>query len=118
MTKREVMILDVPYSLKFGKRSEFPLMSKEHQGETRFFTKEIFVCTDFEDDFTKEDKKVALENIIRHELAHAFLYESGFEDYASDEQLVTWMEIVLPRLMQKVIDVVMDCKYNELFDKI
>lgn len=110
------MILDVPYVLKIGKRSEFSLMSKEHQGETRFFTKEIFICTEFEDGFTKEDKKVVLENIIRHELVHAFLYESGFEDYASDEQLVTWMEIVLPRLMQKVKDVIMEC--NNLFDNI
>lgn len=33
------------------------------------------------------------EFLMRHELAHAFLYESGLEEYSNDETLVNWIAI-------------------------
>jgi hypothetical protein len=43
--------------------------------------------------------------VLRHELVHAFLHESGMHDQAMDEQLVDWIAIQFPKL-------------NKLFDQL
>ena len=45
---------------------------------------------------TDEDRKVRIKEVIRHEVVHAFLYESGLDD--SDEQLVDWIAKQLPKI--------------------
>lgn len=42
--------------------------------------------------------KKYLEKVMRHEIIHAYLYESGLHEYASDETIVDWMAIQMPKL--------------------
>lgn len=42
---------------------------------------------------------------LRHEMAHAFLYESGLRDYAVDELLVDWLAWQLPALHKAVQEI-------------
>ena len=39
----------------------------------------------------KIEDKARLLNVISHELFHAYLYECGLDDYASNETLITWL---------------------------
>ncbi len=39
-----------------------------------------------------------LEKVLRHEIIHAYLYESGLHDYTNDESIVDWMAIQFPKI--------------------
>lgn len=101
MLEFKVNVLESEYKIVFGLRSELPDLKPEHSGETHFFKKLILVCTEFGEEYTAEEKSRVLKNIVLHELAHAFLYESGFDELADDERLVSWIEIMIPKLMRK-----------------
>lgn len=38
------------------------------------------------------------QDVVRHELIHAFLYESGLPEYATDEILVEWIALQYPKM--------------------
>ena len=40
------------------------------------------------------------KKVTRHELVHAFLFESGLHDMAKDEQLVEWLAIQSPKMFE------------------
>lgn len=42
-------------------------------------------------------KEIRLQEVIRHELVHAFCQESGV-DYDEDEQLVDWIARMIPKI--------------------
>lgn len=50
------------------------------------------------------------KSVKRHELIHAFLYESGLDcccTWANDEQMVDWLAIQFPKILQVFKDA--DC---------
>lgn len=61
------------------------LKEKDILGEIDFTEKIIYLT----------DKKEAL----LHEIIHAYLYESGLQEWAEDERLVTWMEIQFNKIL-------------------
>ena len=38
--------------------------------------------------------------VLRHEIIHAFLFESGLESYCDDELLVDWLALRLPEIVE------------------
>ena len=42
------------------------------------------------------------KSVIRHELIHAFLYESGLDacSWAKDEEMIDWIAIQFPKLLK------------------
>ena len=44
------------------------------------------------------DMDVWKRKALRHELVHAFLFESGLHDYSNDETLVDWIAAQMPKL--------------------
>lgn len=38
--------------------------------------------------------------VLRHEIIHAFLFESGLESYCDDEVLVDWLTLKLPEIVE------------------
>ena len=38
--------------------------------------------------------------VKRHEIIHAYLYESGLREYANNEQLVDWIAWQFPKLLE------------------
>lgn len=53
------------------------------------------------DEASKADLKTYRETVIRHELLHAFIYESGLDAevyWAKSEEMVGWVAIQLPKL--------------------
>lgn len=65
------------------------------------FDKKI-IYRDLKDFLDKEDsitaKRLRREEVIRHEIVHAFFAESGLSSYGNDEVLVDWIAKQLPKI--------------------
>lgn len=53
------------------------------------------------DEDTCEDMSVFAHKIVRHELIHAFMDESGVTgcDWKHDESLVDWLAVMMPKMV-------------------
>jgi len=62
----------------------------------------IRVDVDFivNDNNSKEKIKAYTDVTRRHEIIHAYLYESGMEKWGDDEMLVSWIAIQFPKLLE------------------
>lgn len=69
------------------------------------FDKKI-IYRDLKDFLDREDsvtaKKIRREEVIRHEVVHAFFAESGLSSYGSDEVLVDWIAKQFPKIDEAV----------------
>lgn len=52
------------------------------------------------DNDSEEIKKMRLDEVLRHEIIHAFFNESGLEDYSDNEQLVDWIAKQSPKIFK------------------
>lgn len=77
-------------------------------GETDFYTKEIRISEqeDVPAEFKTDNLKEMQKHVLRHELIHAFLFESGMdqssnghEAWAVNEEMIDWMAIQMPKIM-------------------
>ena len=64
------------------------------------------VIADRSDEATVKDLMACVMNTLRHELVHAFLYESGLGSSwthvlsGHDEEMVDWMAYQMPKIME------------------
>lgn len=100
-----VNILGCNYTLEVKKYSDEPCFEKNSfDGYCDPWTKKIVVCdmTTYPgfDDEPKETCEIAQKETIRHEIIHAFFYESGLGDssirydavgWAKNEEMVDWI---------------------------
>lgn len=66
------------------------------------YTKQIFITAPKADEHTA-DVGSYYKKILRHEITHAFLTESGLiesSDWAVNEEAVDWFSIQFPKLLQ------------------
>ena len=49
-----------------------------------------------EQDASEAVKRIRYEEVMRHEIVHAFLFESGLDEYFENEQLVNWIANSVP----------------------
>lgn len=52
------------------------------------------------EDGTDEENRTYYSKVIRHEVLHAALHESGLTHYANDELLVEWLAVQFPKLAE------------------
>lgn len=105
----KVNILGSEWSVKFGKESDYPNL-KDNDGYADSSVREIVI-----DDFTategepgrKRDIEAYRKHVIRHELIHAFLAESGFDGnghsadhWELNEEMVDWFAIHSPKIFK------------------
>lgn len=82
MSDKTVNILGQDYVVKFeNTRTESVL--KDADGECRWYKKEIII----DDELEEQEHK---EFVIKHEILHAFLAESGLRKYREDEDIINW----------------------------
>lgn len=97
-----VTVLGVPYAIHEGTTVDFPAL-KDCDGYCDTSTKEI-VVSDMSESAGFPDAKGDLaryqRKVIRHELVHAFLFESGLSvnSWADNEEIVDWIAIQFPKL--------------------
>ena len=91
----ELNILGQTYNFKLttGREDDAMLDNDKLLGECRFYEKEIVVYRDLRQ---KEFQK----QLIRHEIIHAFLHESGLEDYKNNEYLVNYIAMQFPKMLK------------------
>ena len=98
----EVNILGAEYTITTGVTEEDDAhfaSNEEIDGYIDYPAKEIIIkqMPEYNPGLSKDIKSYE-RLVIRHELAHAFLYESGLTDYAADEQLVEWLAVQFPKM--------------------
>ena len=92
-------ILGTEYQVNIKERQTDPKLDTR-DGYTDFSVKKIVVA-DVEkekDNDSVEDLSPYLKQVIRHETIHALFYESGMNDWASDELLVDYLSIQIPKI--------------------
>lgn len=102
----KVDILGVEYRVIIATEAEKPKL-KKFDGYMDHSIKEI-VVEKFEPDTTSiEDLQCYTNKVLRHEIVHAFLYESGLwnnsadvESWAQSEEITDWIAIQSPKLFK------------------
>lgn len=97
MNKFKINVLGTDYTFLVGSREEIKI-DADCQGLAKPYSKEILICDEFEGIYTVDTRRRALEEVIVHELAHAFLYESGLVEQSNNEALVEWISIMVRKI--------------------
>ncbi|NBH15364.1 hypothetical protein D3Z36_14545 [Lachnospiraceae bacterium] len=102
----KVNILGTEYNVFFrNEKDDERLDGKYRDGYTDNSTHEIIICNK-KDDCELEDYEGWKKSILRHELIHAFLFESGLDSssvstcgaWAVNEEMVDWFAIQSPKI--------------------
>ena len=94
-----VNVLGVKYTIKESNEDTDPIL-KDNDGYCDHSTKTIVIKTFKLSPNSMKDLESYRKQVIRHELVHAFLFESGLDacSWARDEELVDWISIQFPKL--------------------
>lgn len=103
----EVSILGTTYRIERHKQEDDPKLG-EADGYVDTSTKLIVIENLKEDPLSKANLEAYTKQVIRHEIVHAFLFESGidssslyFEDaWAKNEEMIDWVAIQAPKLLR------------------
>ena len=79
-------------------------LAKDGQdGVCKVYTKEIrirYADSMLDDADSQEDQMKRYEEVLRHEIIHAFFFESGNPSWCEDEKLVDWLAMQFPKMAQ------------------
>lgn len=104
----KVNILGTNYEIIFKSDSE-EVRLKENWGFTDYHTKEIYINDDIEKETDNSCKNLIdfKNKVLRHEILHAFLYESGLREnsfgsssWAENEEMVDWFAIQFSKILK------------------
>ena len=96
----EVDVLGTTYSIiKHDKNN--PIKIGDCDGYCDYSVKEIHIAE--MEDYEWGNVEAHANRVMRHELVHAYLYESGLsaETWANNEEIVDWMAIQIPKINEK-----------------
>lgn len=108
MDKNKINILGTEYKIIIKSEEEEPRL-KRSWGFTDVYTKEIYIASDCTKE-TEESCRNLIDfkkKVIRHEIIHAFLYESGMKEnsngtqsWVENEEMVDWFAIQIPKIVK------------------
>ena len=91
-----IEILGTKYNFSIVKDEDFPKSDDGSDGGlTKFYDKEIIINGSAKDENIEDYKR-----IIRHEIIHAFFFESGLPEYTHNEQLVDFLAYQIPKMIK------------------
>ena len=104
---QDINVLGTVYTLKFVPNdNDYPLLSGAN-GYMDPTVREIVIRTDFSDDEDIQNPEFIIKKNIRHEVIHAFLYESGLDcnsnkvtSWATNEEMVDWFALQFPKIIE------------------
>ncbi len=106
MENRKISILGTEYEIAEDSglyRTDFDGICKNYGKSVRARA----LADMLDQDSTEKEKRIRLDEVMRHELVHAFFFESGLNEYSEDEQLVSWIAIQFPKMLKAFQEV--DC---------
>lgn len=103
----KVKILGTEYEvIKDAEEKDYPQL-KKCDGFTDFSIKRIVVANFDKDESSVDDIDWYKKKVLRHELVHAFIYESGLAencDWARNEELTDWIAIQFEKILGVFIE--------------
>lgn len=102
----KVKILGTEYEIiTNAEEKDYPKLSNL-LGYTDFSIKQIVVRKLEQDNESLEDLKKCEKSTLRHELIHAFLFESGLDNnsWARNEEIVDWIALQFEKMLATFID--------------
>lgn len=106
MSGKVVNILGVPYKILIIEEEDYRY-DREADGWCDSSTKELLIFNYKQSFESKRDLIQYQRKVIRHEIIHAFLYESGMDvnslscsAWAKNEEMVDWMAIQVPKILK------------------
>lgn len=108
--QKTVNILGTEYTIEYVDKFPDYLSEFEDTADALFnaFDRTIFVKNANEKDITEKGKERKAKKNLRHEIFHAFLYESGLSSntyghigaWAEHEEMVDWFAIQSPKIFK------------------
>lgn len=103
----KVKILGTEYEvIKDAEEKDYPQL-KKYDGFTDFSIKRIVVANFDKDESSVDDIDWYKKKVLRHELVHAFIHESGLAencDWARNEELTDWIAIQFEKILGVFIE--------------
>ena len=106
MQECRVNILGTEYEILYVKESE-DAMLKNVDGYMDPYTKQIVVALIEADEKTTKNQTDYYKHTLRHEIVHAFLYESGLwcdsstkDAWGVSEEITDWIALQFPNMMK------------------
>lgn len=96
----KISVLGTDYAIAWDTPSNDPKLSTLN-GYCDFTSKKIVIDKDLNADvYTVQDPEQCLMRILRHEIIHAFAYESGLNDnsWANNEEAIDWIALQFDKL--------------------
>lgn len=110
---QKINVLGTEYTIETHKISEDEYMEKEHLSGYCGEESKLIVIADMSEkkyfpDFDEKEQESYYKKVLRHELMHAFLNESGLSAnaivpdcaWAKNEEMVDWFAIQAPKLFK------------------
>ncbi len=102
-----INVLGTEYTVQILKRDEDTKLS-ESDGYCDWSTHSIVVVDIEVEEYTVGNPTLYVAKVLRHEIIHAFMYESGLHEHATFddehfEQMVDWIAFQYPKI-KKVFD--------------
>jgi hypothetical protein len=100
--KQSVNILGTEYEIISQTEEENPKL-EDLDGLCEIYSKKIVLCDIKPDKNTVENFEAYKRKVLRHEIVHAFLEESGLScntDWARNEEMVDWIAIQFPKMLK------------------
>jgi hypothetical protein len=111
--KKHVNVLGTAYDIKKVKISECELLKEKHWcGSCNELTHTILIGDASEEEFfgklSEEEQELITKQILRHEITHAFLNESGLQassaewgaGWAHNEEMIDWIALQFPKMLK------------------
>ena len=97
----QVNVLGTTYSINKSNKIE-NLNLSNNDGYCDHSTKKIVIDTFQDSPGSLEDLDEYEKQVIRHEVIHAFLFESGLDScsWARNEEIVDWIAVQFPKLQK------------------
>ena len=93
----KINILGTEYQILYQSPAENSKL-EDANGLCEFWSKRIIIDKTEPDRLTFENIDAFDRKVLRHEIIHAFLGESGLKDYMNDETLVDWLAVQFPKI--------------------
>lgn len=103
----KVSILGTEYTIERKKVSD-DILLEEKDGYCDNTTKSIVTCILKPEFGSSVDVGPVEKRLLRHEIIHGFLYESGLDansTWGTDETLVDWIALQFPKMLKAFNDV-------------
>lgn len=98
-------ILGQEYELLTLSEEEFPkLKTAGASGLAELYDKKLIINKNntIPDENTYDNLDEYINKVKRHEIIHAYFHEAGLSDYCHDEQLVDWLALQIPKIIETI----------------